>query len=348
MFARLSAAVSLGFIFAFCPAAVAQPESAPGNRTLEWNAEIDAPLAQVWDAFTTEDGIESWMTPLAEVDLRIGGSIKTNYNPQGTIGDETTIVHRILSLEPQRMLSSRVEKSPSGFPHAKVLEQAWGVWYFEPLGANRTHIRLVSAGWGSGSDWDAAETFFQAGNEWTLNQLKEKFAAAAGNAASPDATLDIARRLLGGEWIASQPNESGETFRVRNTFIDGPDGRSFSVRGWVGGDDGMFEHGQGQIWIEPGQNEVRFQNINEQGHVARGAITSPKADTLEWDWHARADAGPGQRYRVTMHFTGPDAYTFRLEHLEENGSYRQLIELPFTRVRESSEAREKPAPGGGR
>ncbi len=346
--ARLPGSVSLAVALCLCCAASAPPDDAPVGRTLEWNAQIDAPLAQVWDAFTTEEGIESWMTPLAEVDLRVGGSIQTNYNPQGTIGDETTIVHRILSLEPQRMLSSRVEKAPAGFPHAKVVEQAWGVWYFEPLGVNRTHIRLVSAGWGSGPDWDAAETFFQAGNEWTLNKLKEKFASTAGDAASADATLAIARRLLGGEWIAEREEEDGGTFRVRNVFIDGPDGRSFMVRGWLGGDEGTFEHGQGQIWIEPGRDEVRFQNINEQGHVARGAITSPTADTLEWDWHARSDAGPGQRYRVTMHFTGPDAYTFRLEHLEENGSYRQLIELPFTRVRGMPEEFEKPAPGDKR
>ncbi|GEM_PF-2671539 len=315
-------------------------EPAAPSRTLEWNADIDAPVAKVWGAFTTKEGVEAWMTPVAEVDLRVGGTLKTNYNPQGTTGDESTIVHRILAFEPQRMLAMRVEKSPAGFPHAKVIEQAWGITYFEPLGPNRTHIRLVSAGWGSGPDWDAAEAFFQAGNEWTLNKLKEMFAGdgAATSKAAADATLDVARRMLDGEWIAERQEDDGKTFRVRNVAIDGADHRSLSTRGWLGGAEGMFEHGQGQIWIEPGTNEVRFQNINEQGHVARGAITSPNENTLVWDWHARSDAGPGQRYRVTTTFTGADAYTFELEHLEDDGSYRKLIELPFRRVEEAPAA----------
>lgn len=316
--------------------------TATRTRALEWNAEINAPVAQVWALFTTKEGIERWMTPLAEVDLRIGGTIRTNYNPNGTIGDEGTIVHRVLSFEPERMLSMRVEQSPAGFPHGRVIEQAWGVTYFEPLGPKRTKIRLVSAGWGEGPEWDAAEAFFEAGNEWTLDKLRALFPGDSADAGATldhvNVTLELARRLIGGEWVAEQAAPDGGTFRVRNVSIDGPDGRSVFTRGWLGDASGMFEHGQGQVWIEPGANEVRFQNINEQGHVARGVITSPAPDTLVWDWHARSDAGPRQHYRVTMIFTGPDAYRFKLEHVEEGDTYRELIALPFTRAKHTSKA----------
>jgi hypothetical protein len=37
-------------------------------------------------AYTTKKGYENWATPLAEVDLKVGGFIKSNYNKEGKIG----------------------------------------------------------------------------------------------------------------------------------------------------------------------------------------------------------------------------------------------------------------------
>lgn len=347
----LSSLLVLVFSLAASPGLAQSP--APLGRTLEWTVEINAPISKVWEMWTTEEGIKTWMTPVAEVDLRVGGTIRTNYNPSGTIGDEGTIVHRILSLEPGRMISMRTEKSPAGFPHARAIEQAWGITYFDPIDEHRTRVRLVSAGWGSGPEWDAAETFFQAGNEWTLNKLKALFPEDEKRAAQTPPvesqsqakeTLARVRRLVGGEWIAQRQSPEGALFRVRNVCTNGPDGQSVITRGWLGGDEGMFEHASTQIWREPGSGEVRFQNINEQGHIARGTIVSAGDETIIWHWHARTDNGPGRHYRVTMTFTGPDAYDMKIEHIEEDGSFSTMIEMPFTRVESSPEAFHRPAP----
>src|SRR5262245_23951899 len=66
---------------------------------------VEAPIDKAWDAFTTKEGIESWMVPHAEIDMKVGGEMRTNYNPDGVIGDKGTIVNRILSYQPQRMMS---------------------------------------------------------------------------------------------------------------------------------------------------------------------------------------------------------------------------------------------------
>ena len=51
---------------------------------------VRAPIAEVWRAYTTSAGWQAWVTPLAEVDLRVGGVIRTNYNPNGKLGDADT------------------------------------------------------------------------------------------------------------------------------------------------------------------------------------------------------------------------------------------------------------------
>jgi len=43
---------------------------------------VDAPLAQVWAAFTTGEGLRSWMAPHAEIDLRVGGRMLATTTPR--------------------------------------------------------------------------------------------------------------------------------------------------------------------------------------------------------------------------------------------------------------------------
>lgn len=62
---------------------------------------VKASIDSVWKAYTTKQGWENWAVPLAEVDLKNGGYIKTNYNPEGQIGDSTTIVTHIINYVPK-------------------------------------------------------------------------------------------------------------------------------------------------------------------------------------------------------------------------------------------------------
>ena len=81
-----------------------------------------------------------------EVDLRIGGTLKTNYNAEGKIGDANTIVHAVLSYEPLRMLSTQNVKAPADFPFAEGTVGTWSISYFTPLEGGKTHVRLVGLG----------------------------------------------------------------------------------------------------------------------------------------------------------------------------------------------------------
>lgn len=89
---------------------------AQDDTRLVHEAVVNAPVDQVWMAFTTSEGLESWMAAHAKIDFKIGGAMKTQYDPKGTIDDAKAIENAILSYEPLRMLSFKVTKAPDAFP----------------------------------------------------------------------------------------------------------------------------------------------------------------------------------------------------------------------------------------
>lgn len=137
---------------------------------------IEAPVKAVWEAFTTTAGLRSWMAPLADIDLRLDGKMQANYRADGTLGDTNTIVNRILSFEPERMLSIRVDQAPTGFPFPEAVKSMWTVIHFEPGSGNRTHMRIVGLGFTDTPESVRMRAFFDKGNAYSLQMLQEKFA----------------------------------------------------------------------------------------------------------------------------------------------------------------------------
>ena len=145
---------------------------------------IEAPVAAVWAAFTTKEGQESWNVAHAEIELKVGGKMRTHYDPKGQIGDPNTIDNIILCFEPNRMLAIRVVDPPVSFPYKDAIKKMWTVLYFEDEGPSRTRLRLVGTGYGDDEESRKLRTFFDKGNSYTLKKLQEKFAAKGAKSAN--------------------------------------------------------------------------------------------------------------------------------------------------------------------
>lgn len=316
--------------------------SAAADRTLVNETVINAPVADVWAALTTNAGFESWAVAHADIDLRVGGEMRTHYDPNGVIGDRNTIINTILAYEPQRMLAIRNSKAPEGFPHAELFSRAWTVMYLEPVDGlrDRTRVRFVGMGWGEGEQWDQLYAFFKTGNQQTLEALRKKFDA---NAMTDDPTrvMWLLARLANGEWIhegTPRGAPEGSVFRVRNVGEFGPDGKSLMLRGWLGDASGMSPHSACLVWLHPGdsatgqQPEVRFRNIDEQGGVVAGSIRLIGCDSVEWDWPRVAPDGSRTRFRVTMSFTAEDAYGMKIDRIADDGTVSTMVQADFKRV----------------
>jgi uncharacterized protein YndB with AHSA1/START domain len=144
---------------------------------------IKAPIAEVWSVFSTAEGFKKLGVAQCELDLRVGGLIRTHYNPKGALGDNNTIHNEILSFEPLRMISFRIKQPPAGFPFAEqTWKAAWTVITLTDLGDNQTHLRIAGLGYPDTDDGRKMAQFFKAGNTWTLQRLQQ---AHGGEAARP-------------------------------------------------------------------------------------------------------------------------------------------------------------------
>jgi uncharacterized protein YndB with AHSA1/START domain len=136
---------------------------------------INAPVPAVWNVWTSGEGYKSLGVAQADVDLRIGGLIRSHYGATGTLGDDGTIQNRILAYEPQRMMAIRIDRPPKSFPFKEAWKNTWTVITLTDLGNNRTHIRVASMGFGTDEESIAMRKFFETGNAYTIKTLQKHF-----------------------------------------------------------------------------------------------------------------------------------------------------------------------------
>jgi uncharacterized protein YndB with AHSA1/START domain len=133
---------------------------------------VKAPIKSVWDAYTTKNGWESWAVPLAEVDLKVGGHIKTNYNENGVIGDSTTIMTHIINYVPNRLLTLQAEITDN-FPEFMKADSKdfYNVIYFNELESGDTNIKSFGIGYKNNPKYLSLMNYFIPANEKTLMKL---------------------------------------------------------------------------------------------------------------------------------------------------------------------------------
>ena len=134
--------------------------------------EVNVPVDSVWHAYTTGEGMESWAVPLAEVDLKVGGLIKTNYNQDGQLGDSTTIVTHIVNYVPKQVLTLQAEMTHN-FPQFMRDEEKdfYNVIFFQKLGKNRTKVVSYGIGYKKTPKFLSLMEYFISANEAALEKL---------------------------------------------------------------------------------------------------------------------------------------------------------------------------------
>jgi uncharacterized protein YndB with AHSA1/START domain len=145
-----------------------------GELVLVQELVVNAPVARVWEAYSTSQGWMAWAAPLAEVDLRIGGEIRTHYGADAKIGDPGTNVLHIVNYVPGRVLTLQAELSER-WP--EVMKEDAGnlmnVIVFGAEGESETRIRSYGVGYRDLPEYDKLMEFFIPANEGLLQKLKE-------------------------------------------------------------------------------------------------------------------------------------------------------------------------------
>ena len=136
---------------------------------------INAPVAEVWKAWTTTEGIESFFAPKAvKVEPWPGGAFELWFGvnmPEGSRGCEGCKVH---SVRPMEQLVFEWNAPPT-IPTIRVLRTL--VYLdFKPLPDNRTELTLRNFGYGDGEEWAKNRAYFTQAWPAVMAGLEKRFA----------------------------------------------------------------------------------------------------------------------------------------------------------------------------
>ncbi len=169
-----------GFINGIIGAAFALAQSVASAQALAPDIvvtkTIDAPVAEVWKAWTTTDGIESFFAPKAvKVEPVPGGAFELWFGltqPEGSRGCEGCKVH---SVRPMEQLVFEWNAPPT-IPTIRPLRTL--VYLdFKALPGNKTEVTLRNFGYGDGEEWAKNKAYFAAAWPAVMANLEKSFAA---------------------------------------------------------------------------------------------------------------------------------------------------------------------------
>jgi len=143
------------------------------DRVLEKQAVVRAAVSQVWEAWTTEDGIRSFFAPACNVDLRVDGPFEILFDPGAEPGKRGAEGCRILAFQPGKMLAF----TWSAPPHLAEARKQWThvVLRFKEVDPGSTRVTIRHDGWGEGGEWDQAFDYFDTAWDTVLRWLQYRF-----------------------------------------------------------------------------------------------------------------------------------------------------------------------------
>lgn len=164
---------------------------AAGERALEKEVVINASLADVWQAWTTEKGAETFLGPKTNIDATVGGHYEVYFAPDQPYGFRGADDGQVQSIVPMKSLAF-TWNAPANFGVLRSLHTVV-VLRFEELGPKRTKIRFSHVGWGDGEMWDKLFAYFDVAWDVILGRLQWWFVNGPVDWKNPPMTSDPAK-----------------------------------------------------------------------------------------------------------------------------------------------------------
>lgn len=150
--------------------AVSAPAAEPA---IALSVTVKAPVAAVWQAWTTADGLTSFFAPEAEVDPRPDGAFHIFMDPYGKPGMKGADTMQVLAVEPGQLLSF-TWNAPPHLAQARA-QRTVVILRFTPVADNQTELNLTHLGWGSTGEWPKARAYFEKAWPNVLKNLQTRF-----------------------------------------------------------------------------------------------------------------------------------------------------------------------------
>jgi len=143
------------------------------ERAIVKEVVVKATPEQVWQAWTTVDGVKSFFAPGARIEAKSMGLFEIHMNPYAADGLKGADDMRYLALQEPKFLSFTWNAPPH---LAEARKQRTIVTVrITPVDATTTKVVLNHSAFGDGGEWDKTYDYFN--NAWgrVLANLKKRF-----------------------------------------------------------------------------------------------------------------------------------------------------------------------------
>lgn len=152
------------------PPAAARPTS---PRVVRAEVSVAARRSEVWAAWTTRAGLESFLAERARVELAPDGPFEIEFDRGAPAGQRGSEGCRVLSYVPEEVLSVSWNAPPKFGPLRE--ERTFVVIQLRDDGPERTRVTVTQAGFGTGEGWEAVASYFDKAWPFVLANLAKRF-----------------------------------------------------------------------------------------------------------------------------------------------------------------------------
>lgn len=143
------------------------------DRILEKSAVVNCSLDDAWHAWTTTEGITSFLVSEAHIELRVGGPFEVYFLPDQPYGLKGSENCKILSYLPKQMLSFEWNAPPNFMKLRNVHTRV--VLRFDEVEPGKTEIKLSHLGWGVDEQWNNLYDYFDKAWSSVLAAMQRRF-----------------------------------------------------------------------------------------------------------------------------------------------------------------------------
>jgi uncharacterized protein YndB with AHSA1/START domain len=155
----------------------AATQEKPGDaldRILVKDVTVQASLADVWKAWTTAEGVQTFFAPAARIEAVPGGPYEIYFSKDAPAGSRGAEGCKVLAVDPMRSFAFDWSAPPT-MPEVRTKRTNVQIQLTEK-GPKEVAVHLVSLGWGTGDEWVAAHQYFDEAWASVLGSLQKRFA----------------------------------------------------------------------------------------------------------------------------------------------------------------------------
>jgi len=145
------------------------------EKQLEFTFTVNASPEDVYEAWTTAEGVKSFFAPECKVALEKYGDYHILFFPDAARGSRGAEDEIVLAYEKNKMFSFTWGFPPS-LPELRATQKTVVLLRFTEIENGRTQVHFLQSGWGDGEDWQKGFDYFvDAWGNVVLARLRYRF-----------------------------------------------------------------------------------------------------------------------------------------------------------------------------